>query len=316
MHLTDSEIEFFDKKALRLPSEKREEYIRQVDYLIDSLKAKSIEDGTLGIEKFLKAGSLRKGTVLRPRDGYGVDADIAVYLIDDDAQFDLDNLHDRIRRLLIAIYPQKKPEDFPLQPRTLGIEFLTSGLNVDLVPVLSIDGSYGWQPSAIGSPPIKTSIPGQLEFLRNRANQDRRFRLLVRVLKRWRNQQELDDALRSFVIELLLAHIQDVQGPTESLEAGILRFFLFVAQHELSTPISFPENGQIDSYPTDPVVVLDPVNSDNNATKRVKEFERIEIVEKATEAWEFLTTARRNNFKGETLDCWKEVFGRSFVIEE
>ena len=34
-------------------------------------------------------------------------------------------------------------------------------------------------------------------------------------------------------------------------------------------------------------------------------LERQEIVSKATEAWETLTAARNNNFKGETLEYWK-----------
>jgi hypothetical protein len=46
------------------------------------------------------------------------------------------------------------------------------------------------------------------------------------------------------------------------------------------------------------------------------EAERIEIVRSATEALETLNLAQNVQRKGETLDCWKQVLGPSFAIEE
>lgn len=112
MKLTDNELAVFDQKVLKLPAASRETYTRQVDYLIERLAAKIREDGSFGVRKFLKAGSLQKRTVLKPRDGFGVDADIAVYLKAGD-DFDLDTLHDTIRALLIAIYPPEIARRFP-----------------------------------------------------------------------------------------------------------------------------------------------------------------------------------------------------------
>ncbi len=318
MQLTNHDLAVFDRKVLKLPKDTREAYMRQVDYLIESLAAKIKEDGSFGVRKFLKAGSLQKRTVLKPRDGFGVDADIAVYLkVGDD--FDLDALHNTIRALLIAIYSQKLPDDFKVQPRTLGIEFHTSGLDVDLVPVMPLDdepGDYGLQPSSRGAPPIKTSIPGQLRFIQQRVNGDSNYRMLVRMLKYWRNRQELDDSLRSFAIELIAAHLQDTQGPMTSLEEGLIRFFLFIAQSQLMTPVAFAEHGPKPRFPNDPVVILDPVNGDNNVTMRITIDERDEIVSKAIEAWEKLNSAHCKTTKGETIECWRGVFGRSFTIEE
>src|SRR5262249_12557523 len=156
---------------------------------------------------------------------------------------DLELLHSIIRGLLIAVYPQKGPDDFKVQPRTLGIHFHESGLDVDLVPIVPIpdEPGYGWQPSSQGGSPVKTSVTGQLAFIKARSDADPRYRTLVRLLKRWRNHQELD-ALRSFGIELLLAYLQDRDGPAPSLEEGLVRYFLFVGQSELREPVSFPEN--------------------------------------------------------------------------
>jgi hypothetical protein len=318
VQLTDAQINVFVDKVLKLPRGKRQEYLGQVDYLIARMQAKIDEDSSFAVKKFTKTGSLRKGTVLKPRGDNGVDADVAVDLdVSEASKDDLASLHGIIRDLLCAVYPQKKRDDFEVQPRTLGIHFHDSGLDVDLVPIIPIpsEPGYGWQPSSQGAAPVKTSVQGQLSFIKARSDADTRYRTLVRLLKGWRNVQELD-ALRSFAIELVLAHLQDAEGLAESLEKGLLRFFRHVVQTELKTPIRFPENGRVGSYPDDTVVILDPVNKDNNVAARLTDQERREIVTRATDAWELITTARRNGFKGETLEYWKDVFGRSFVIEE
>lgn len=318
MRLNDIALRYFDKNILRLEDEEKAGYIKQLDNLRDTLWEKVKEQGKYKIIKFLKAGSMQKGTVLRPRDGFGVDADLAVYFSDEDLEtYDLNNLHSQLRDLLIAIYPQKQPEDFEVNPRTLAITFLTSGLDVDLVPIIA-DGpdNYGWQPSAVGAPPLRTSVTGHIEFISRRAQEDSRYRAIVRILKRWRNHKELD-ALRSFHIELICAYLQDTKGAVPTIEDGLLRFFLYIAQTRLSLRLAFPENTDTSHlFPGDTVVILDPVNDTNNVACRITTDERDEIVSGATHAWEIITTANNKTFKGDTLELWKEVMGRAFVIEE
>ncbi len=316
MKLTDTQLAFYDSEVLKIPRDKRKDFIRQVDHMIGRLRRKIEEDTSFGVKRFLKTGSLVKGTVLKPKGAYQADADIAVELdVTESDKSDVDKLHHIILRLLRAMYPQKEYTDFAVQPRTLGIEFIDSGLCIDLVPVVPIpsEPGYAWQPSSQGNAPVKTNIEGQLEFLRARKDRDARYRPVVRMIKAWRNHHELE--IGSFAIELILAHILDTQGEPPSLEEGTIRFFLFVAQTSLQQRISFSENGSISSWPTDPVVILDPVNARNNVTQRMTDYERREIVTKATEAWERLWTASENNFKTETIEHWKAVFGRSFRVE-
>jgi hypothetical protein len=319
MDITDTQLNYFVNNRLKLPKGKRAEYLAQVDHLIERFSAAANGDELIDIKKFLKTGSLRKGTVLRPRGDFGVDADVAVFLnVTGASQYDLANLHDRIRKLLLKIYPTKKPKDFTVQPRTLGIEFLDSGLEMDLVPLVVIDGpgDYGWQPSSQGDAPVKTSVTKQLEFIRARKDGYANFTALVRLLKHWRNFHELDDSLRSFAIELIVSHLQDARGMPASLEAGLLRFFLYVADSQLKTPISFKECGTPKSFPKDRVVILDPCNVDNNVTRRITDQDCQLIVEKCLNAWETLTYARNYDGKTQTLELWKEIFGRSFVVED
>src|SRR5271163_4402319 len=102
MELTDTQINYFVNNRLKPPKGKRAEYLAQVDHLIERFSAAASGDELIDIKKFLKTGSLRKGTVLRPRGDFGVDADVAVFLnVEGASQYDLANLHDRIRKLLL-----------------------------------------------------------------------------------------------------------------------------------------------------------------------------------------------------------------------
>src|SRR5215831_8208600 len=111
MQLSDPQLKHFDTTVLKIDPKKREEHIAQVDHLIDRLRAKIEKETTFGVKKFTKTGSLIKGTCLKPRDGTPVDADIAVSLdVSEASKADIDSLHAKIRKLLIAIYPQKNAE--------------------------------------------------------------------------------------------------------------------------------------------------------------------------------------------------------------
>lgn len=318
MRLNDTQLAVFVSKVLHLGQGKRKEYIEQVNNLITELTKKITGDSSFKVKGFKKTGSLIKGTVLKPKGDYGVDADVAVFLdVSEAEKDDIDELHNIILKLLKAVYPTKAAEDFEVQPRTLGIHFRVSGLDVDLVPVIPIpdEPGYGWQPSSQSGDPVKTSIQGQLDFIKSRRDADSRFRTLVRLLKKWRNEHELN-RFRSFTIELIVAHLYDRDGAIASLETGLQRFFMYVAQDELKTAITFPELGTVTSFPTDTVVILDPVNKDNNVAARLTDGERQDIVVAARTAWETIETASWKAEKGATLDLWKEVMGRSFTIDE
>lgn len=318
MKLNDSQLNAFVSKVLHLGQGKRKEYLAQVDFLIGGLDKKIKDDASFKVKGFQKTGSIVKGTVLKPNGDQGVDADIAVFLdISESEKDDVDNLHQIILKLLLAVYPTKKQQDFRVQPRTLGIHFHTSGLDVDLVPIIPIpkQPGYGWQPSSQRGHPVKTSIQGQLDFIKSRRDVDPRFKSIVRLLKKWRNENELE-RFRSFTIELIVAYLYDQKGAATSLEDGLQRFFLFVAQTELKTPITFPELGRAVTFPADPVVILDPVNKDNNVAARLTHDERKEIVAGAERAWSRIEAASWKSGKGDTLDLWKEVMGRSFSIDQ
>ena len=87
---------------------------------------------------------------------------------------------------------------------------------------------------------------------------------------------------------------------------------LYIAQSKLKEVIQFPENTEPLGCFGDPVVIIDPVQSDNNVAARITESERQQIVNAASEAWETANFASVENDN----EVWKELFGPNFKIEE
>ena len=193
------------------------------------------------------------------------------------------------------------------------MKFVGSGLSVDIVPVIE-DASrpgYGWQYDIHDGSKIQTCAPCQIQFVRDRKNQDGDFRTLVRMGKKWRNYAELKP-LKSFTIELIMAHVLATQGKAGSIEQRFRNFLLYIAQSGLKEEIRFPENTAPFGSFSDPVVILDPVYSLNNVASRISEAERKEIVTAAQEAWETANFASVEDDNG----VWKELFGPGFKVED
>jgi len=314
MALSNTELRYYDSNVLRLPSDKRKEYHEQVDRLIVEL-CKGVRDKTeIKITKVVKAGSFAKYTILRKTSVDPVDVDVVFYISGRDATKEtLDGLNNTIYDLLIKQYPSKSVEDFEIQRKAATVTFVGTGLSVDIVPVVE-DASrsgYGWQFDIHDGSKVQTCAPCQIKFVRDRKDQDSDFRTLVRMAKKWRNQAEIKP-LKSFAIELIMAHVLATQGVSGSIEQRFRNFLLYIAQSGLKDEISFPENTVPFTTFSDPVVILDPVYSLNNVTSRISEAERKEIIAAAKAAWETANFASAENDN----EVWKEIFGPRFKTEE
>lgn len=319
MQLTDQQLNFYVDNVIAFKSEDKKKYQDQVDHLKETLTNAIHKNSALKVSKINQAGSWRKGTALKPRDGVGIDIDLVVYLdISEAERSDIETLHEMVVKLLCAAYPMKPPSDFRPSRKTVGIEFRTSGLKVDLVPVVPVKqpAEYVWQPEVGGAGSFLSSPPGQLEFIQALKARDPRYASVVRLLKRWRNFAELSDELSSFTIELITAHVVEKQGPPPRLEEGMLRVLAYIAQSQLKLPISF--SGAIRSVPStsSPVRIFDPTNNENNAAGRMSEEDRKAVVGRAVEALESLNYAQNIARKGDTQEQWKGVLGPSFKVEE
>jgi tRNA nucleotidyltransferase (CCA-adding enzyme) len=314
MSLNNTEIRYYDSNVLRLPADKRKEYHDQVDRLVTELSKRLKDQSDIKITKVVKAGSFAKYTILRKTSEDPVDVDVVFYVsgrsVDKETLASLSQL---IYDALIKLYPSKAVEDFEIQRKAATVTFVGSGLSVDIVPVIEdpTRPDYGWQFDIHDNTRVQTCAPCQIKFVRNRKDVDGDFRTLVRLAKKWRNRIELKP-LKSFAIELIMAHLLAKNGRDGSIEKRFRDFLLYIAQSGLKEVITFPENGKISLAFTDPVVILDPVCNTNNVTSRISEVERLEIVAAATESWETANFASTED----DIEIWKELFGPRFKVKE
>lgn len=314
MSLSNSEFRYYDSAVLRLPADKRKEYHEQVDRLINALTKRVHEQSDIKITKVVKAGSFAKYTILCKTLEDPVDVDVVFYIsgrsVDKES---LASLNQLIYDALIKLYPNKTVEDFEIQRKAATVTFVGTGLSVDIVPVIedTARAGYGWQFDIHDGTKVQTCAPCQIKFVRDRKDKDSDFRTLVRLAKKWRNRVELKP-LKSFAIELIMAHVLAKNGKDGSIEKRFRDFLLYIAQSGLKEVITFPENGLVLPSFTDPVVILDPVCSTNNVANRISEDERKEIVAAALDAWEAANFASMED----DIEIWKELFGPRFKVEE
>lgn len=311
MPLTNTQVRYYDSNVLRLPKDKRETYNAQVDRLIAALRKKLKEQDKITIKRVVKAGSFAKHTILRKTSDSKVDVDVVFYVSGKKvAEESFASLSEKIYEALLKVYPNKSVEDFEIQRKAATVSFVGTGLDVDIVPVIENPNKegYGWQFDRFDGSKTETCAPCQIKFVKDRKDLDPDFRTLVRLAKRWRTNVECP--LKSFHIELIMAHVLEVNGKDGSLEKRFRDFLLYIAESGLKEVITFPENNTIPTF-THPVVILDPVCDTNNVTSRITDDERKEIIRLADESW---ATANFASEEGD-YDLWKELFGRSFKVE-
>ncbi|WNK30322.1 CBASS oligonucleotide cyclase [Pantoea agglomerans] len=312
MSLNNTQIRYYDSNVLRLPKDKRETYNAQVDRLIGALRKALKEQDKITIKRVVKAGSFAKHTILRKISDSPVDVDVVFYISGKKvAEESYASLSEKIHEALLKVYPSKAVEDFEIQRKAATVSFVRTGLDVDIVPVIENPEKegYGWQFDRFDGSKTETCAPCQIKFVKDRKDLDPDFRTLVRLAKRWRTNMECP--LKSFHIELIMAHVLEINGKEGSLEKRFRDFLLYIAESGLKEIITFPENNTVSVF-TDPVVILDPVCDTNNVASRITEDERKEIVRIADESWATAVFASEED----DYSIWKELFGRSFKVED
>lgn len=263
----------------------------------------------------VKAGSFAKYTILQKTADDPIDVDVVFYISGQDVDTTtLEGLAELIHKLLMKIYPNKAVEDFEIQKRAATVKFVKSGLSVDVVPVIqdNYNEDHGWQYDLTTGERNRTCAPCQIKFVRDRKDKDKHYRTLVRMGKRWKNFAN-PPGLKSFHVELIMAYLLDRDGPAQSIEKRFREFLGYIAQSKLSERIDFPENNsKLKKSFTDPVVIIDPANQENNVASRITEDERQKIAQVAYHAWE----AAYNASVQEDEENWKEIFGPRFKIKD
>lgn len=314
-HIAHKDISQFAADRVNLPADKASVYRAQVRRVREKLEKHIAAHPEFALKKMLLSGSLAKGTALRALN----DIDVAVYVSGDDAPHKvselLDYIAENLRKIPNLDYNQVKPNTY-----SVTISFKTTGLDVDVVPILYY-GDPDWRGDLISQDDgshLMTSIPMHLEFARKRkAAQPTHFAQVVRLVKYWagiRKEEISGFRFKSFMIEMILAHLCDDGADLSDYPEALAGFFNYVATSGLSRLIAFSDyyKPAAINIPNDRIRIVDPVNPENNVGRLYGEHEARLIQDAAYEAGDAIDYALRATTRIETVTAWQRVFGPAF----
>lgn len=315
-----STVALFAADRVNLPSAKAQEHRDQVNRLRTSLEKKIAEDPDYALVKMLHAGSVAKGTALKTVN----DLDVAVYVKQADAPVNDAQLVPWLAdRLFEGAPPNMTRDQFVAEAHCVTVSYKGSGLDVDVVPVL-----YEGESDDVGSlvnrhdgSRLLTSITLHLRFIRDRKKKyGTNFAELIRLTKWWRrqatNQGHPDLKFKSFMIELLWAHLADQGLDLSDYPTALESFFQYIVQTEFDDIVTFTDFTKAADLPprnvSVPIEVIDPVNPANNVATRYDHAAKGLIVAASSDAFDALAEARFATTKARAVDCWQTVLGPSF----
>jgi hypothetical protein len=317
-HVDQADIVGFAADRVNLPKDNADEYRAQVRRLRERLEVYLAEHPDFSLKKMLLSGSLAKGTSLRSLN----DIDVAAYISGADAPKDVRALLDYLAERLRKAFPNFSPEQVKPQTYSVTVSFKGSGLDVDVVPIL-YSGDPDWYGDLVSQDDgslLKTNIPYHLEFIRKRKKaRETHFAQVARLVKFWtrkiKNEQD-GFRFKSFMVELVLAHLADGGADFSDYPEALQHFFTFVAKSNFRERIVFGDyyDPSTAGLITEPVKIIDPVNAANNVGRLYTTQQADAIVDAALAAGDAIDAALGAPTKQETLYYWQKVFGPSFQV--
>ncbi|MBY5828650.1 nucleotidyltransferase [Rhizobium leguminosarum] len=318
LHVDHADIVRFAEDRVNLPSDKASEYRAQARRLREKLEGYLSEHPDFSLKKMLLSGSLAKGTALRSLN----DIDVACYITGASAPKEISVLLEYLAERLRKAFPNFSPDQVQPQTYSVTVSFRGSGLDVDVVPIL-YDGDPDWYGNLVSQEDgsfLKTSIPRHLEFAsRRKAAQKVHFAQVVRLAKYWTRvmKRERDGfRFKSFMVEMVLAHLQDQGADFSDYPEALQQFFTYIAKTSFRERIAFADyyNPVSVSKLSDPVQIIDPVNALNNVSRLYTVSQADAIVDAALDAGDAIDAALAAPTKQETIYYWQKVFGSTFQV--
>jgi len=315
-HISHSDVAQFANDRVNLPKDKADEFRAQARRLREKLDSYLCEHPDFTLKKMLISGSLAKGTSLRTLN----DIDIACYISGAEAPHEISKLLEYLAEKLRKAYPNLSPDQVKPQTYSVTVSFKGSGLDVDVVPILYVDDPdwYGDLVSQDNGSFLKTCIPRHLEFIQKRKDRhDGDFSQVARLVKFWarkKKQESEQFRFKSFMIELVLAHLSDQGMDFSDYPEALQGFFTYIVKSGLKEQIAFPdyyERSVIGKF-SSPIQIIDPVNAKNNVSELYTKEQSDLIVEAAMDAGDAIDAALAAPTKQETVRYWQKVFGSSF----
>lgn len=316
-HVGHQEIVAFADDRVNLKRDDAIELRSQANTLRDRLENYLKEHPHFELRKMLLSGSLAKGTALKSIS----DIDVGCYVSSQAAPHEIGKLIDWLATRLEKAFPNFKPEQIIRKEYSVAVNFITTGNEVDIVPIL-YDGDKDWRGNLVSKETgntLMTSIPLHLEFIRKRkAAHDKDFAQIVRLLKFWAKLQKQADPdnfrFKSFMVELLVAHLADKGWPLKDYPEALAQIFAYMVSDDFRTTIAFADYYDLSvcEATSDIIRIWDPVNCENNVAKMYTQVNKSKIFDAAMEASDAIDYAMRATTKGETIRNWQKVFGSTF----
>lgn len=317
-HVDHGEIATFAQEKVNLPKDKADEYRAQARRLRERLEGYLEEHPDFTLKKMMLSGSLAKGTALRSLN----DIDVACYISGADAPGDVPKLLNYLAERLRKAFPNFSPDQVKPNTYSVTVSFRGSGLDVDVVPIL-YTGDPDWYGNLISQDDgsfLETCIPRHLEFIRKRKQaHETDFAQLARLIKFWAGKMKREQEgfrFKSFMIELILAHLADQSLDFSDYPEALQHFFTYVARTNIRELIVFSDYykpSTVGSF-SERVKIIDPVNARNNVSKLYTAAEADAIVDAALDAGDAIDAALAAPTKQETVRYWQRVFGSAFQV--
>ena len=315
-HVGHRDIVAFADERVNLKREDAYELRRQANMLRERLETYVGDNPHFELRKMLLSGSLAKGTALKSIS----DIDVGCYVSSSSAPHKIADLIDFIAVRLLKAFPNFKPEQVKRKEYSVTVNFITTGNEVDIVPIL-YSGDPDWRGDLISKETgekLMTSIPLHLDFIRRRKTRnEKHYAQVVRLLKFWcklQKQADTDFRFKSFMVELLVAYLADRGLILSDYPEALAKIFTYIASDDFRTVIAFADfyDPSQCKATTDPVRIWDPVNCENNVAKLYTTTNKSKIFEAAIEAGDAVDYALRATTKSETVRAWQRVFGSTF----
>jgi hypothetical protein len=314
MQFTNNDLNNFVLTHINVKKEDLTEYRAQANRLKNNLEEYIKKNPGFALVKMRNSGSVAKGTALKTIN----DMDIAVYVKADAVGQQESEILSFVHQALINIYTRynMKEDQFSIGNHCVKVSFRGSGLDVDVVPVIyeGDPDDKGYLISKHTGERFLTSIPLHLDFIRKRKSNQPEYAKMVRITKWWRNQRGFK--MKSFLIELIWAHLADTEGISTDIPTALQQFFRYLLQTNLQAPIVFE-----DYYKRSEVVlqssgvqIFDPVNPVNNVGISLDSLKLNQILDEADESLGFLSHAIQSSTKTVAESKLKELFGNSFSL--
>jgi tRNA nucleotidyltransferase (CCA-adding enzyme) len=315
-HVNQADLVRFADECVNLKREDAAELRAQANRLRDKLEGYLADHPDFELKKMLLSGSLAKGTALKSIS----DIDVACYIASQSAPEKIGDLIEWLAKKLATAFPNFKPEQIKRKTYSVGVNFISTGNEVDVVPIL-YHGDPQWRGNLISQETgekLMTSVPMHLDFIRKRkAENHRHYAQIVRLLKFWCQLPKQEDEkfrFKSLMVELIVAYLADRGLALDDYASALVKIFAYLANDDFETVIAFDDYydpGEC-AASTDPVRIWDPVNCENNVATLYTPNNKNRITEAALDAGDAMDSALRAITKGETVRYWQKVFGPTF----